>query len=268
MKVSVIIAHRQERSEKQLEKLGYDIMQAFHQTPIDGELIIESDGSKSSARNAAAHKAKGNILVFLDDDVELRDHFFEEILAPFLDPTVGIVGGVNLAPPGVKGSEEISAVLMSSPFLWLRSVARYTPRGGIRESDEGEIIGCCMAVRKKAFDEAGGFPVDVIPCEENVLINRIQILGWKVIYDPFAVVYHQRAKFPGGYIQKVFDYGTGRGIMMRKNLVKGFPQSLWKPSWKWIIYFLGFWIHHGSYLLGILYGYFIKKKYQERDEKK
>ena len=110
--------------------------------------------------------------------------------------------------------------------------------------------------------------MDVIPCEENVLIQKIQALGWKVIYNPFAVVFHERAAFPFGYAQKVFDYGTGRGIMMRKSLGGGFPRSLWKPSWKWISYVVGFWIHHISYLGGILYGYFIKKRYQERDEKK
>lgn len=262
MKVSVIIAHDPGRAVD-LDGLKCQILDQ-----LDCEVLIESDGSKSSARNSAAHKSKGNILVFLDDDVQLRAHFFDEILAPFNDRSVGIVGGVNLAPPGVKGSEQISSVLMSSPFLWFRSVARYTPRGGIRESDEAEIIGCCMAVRKMAFNQAGGFPLDVIPCEENVLIQRVKILGWKVIYSPFAVVYHKRAAFPFGYAGKVFDYGTGRGIMMRRSMSEGFPRSLWKPSWRWLLYAAGFWIHHISYFGGILYGYFVKRKYQERDKKK
>jgi GT2 family glycosyltransferase len=259
--ISVIIAHDPMRKNVDLDAMKCDILDQ-----IDAEIFVAEDGSKSSARNKAAEKSKGCILVFLDDDVVLRRNFFQEILIPFNYKDVGVVGGVNLAPPGISGSREISAVLMSSPLLWMRSVARYTPRGNVRESDEAELIGCCLAVRKKAFDEAGGFPEDVIPCEENVLIQRIQSLGWKVIYSPFAVVYHERAPFPGGYFHKIFDYGTGRGIMMRKGGSRGFPRSFWKPSWKWILYFFGFFLHHGSYFLGVFYGYFIKKRYQERDE--
>jgi GT2 family glycosyltransferase len=262
MKVSVIIAHDPARGMEALGHLQYEIQEQLQEY----EIWIMEDGSKSAARNKAAKKSKSEILVFLDDDVRLRDHFFDEILAPFEDPTVGIVGGVNVAPKDISGSEKISAVLMSSPFCWLRSVARYTPRGEIRESDEAEIIGCCMAVRKKAFDKAGGFPLDVIPCEENVLINRIKALGWRVLYHPYAVVYHRRSAFPFGYASKVFDYGTGRGIMMRRGGSRGFPKSIWKPSWRWILYFLGFWIHHGSYILGVFNGFFIKKKYQEKDD--
>lgn len=267
--ISVIIAHDPERLDVDLDGLKCDILQQLAELGMwRSEVLIGDDGSKSSARNKQSRKAKGEILVFLDDDVQLRRNFFTELLEPFQDPHVGIVGGVNLAFPGIRGREEISAVLMSSPFLWFRSTARYTPRGGIRDSDEAELIGCCLAVRKKAFDQAGGFPLDVIPCEENVLISRIQILGWRVIYNPFAIVYHRRAKFPDGYARKVFGYGMGRGIMMRQHLSLGAPKTFWKPSWKWILYFLGFCIHHISYFSGVLYGYFIKRKHGERDELK
>ena len=109
--------------------------------------------------------------------------------------------------------------------------------------------------------------MDVIPCEENVLINRIQVMGWKVIYVPFAIVYHRRAPFPFGYARKLFGYGMGRGIMLRQNFGEK-PRMIWKPSWRWALYFLGFFIHFGAYISGVIYGYFIKKKHQENKEKK
>jgi len=265
--ISVIIAHQPERSLDLLYDLKLQITAQMLQDGIDGEVFTESAGSKSSARNSAAQKAKGDILVFLDDDVKLRRGFFLEILDPFSDLGVGVVGGVNVAFPDVPLREQISAVLMSSPLLWFKSSARYTPRGTTREADESEIIGCCMAIRKKAFDEAGGFPLDVIPCEENVLINRIQVLGWKVIYVPFAIVYHRRAPFPFGYARKLFGYGMGRGIMLRQKFGEK-PKMIWKPSWRWLLYFLGFFIHFGAYISGVLYGYFVKRKHQESEKKK
>lgn len=261
--ISVIIAHHPERSNVNLGELKKEIKEQLAALNLDGECLVESTGSKSGARNKASHRAQGEFLVFLDDDVRLRRGFFLEILAPFQNPKVGAVGGVNVAMPDATFREQISASMMSSPLLWGRSAARYTPRGGERESDESEIISCCLAVRKKAFDQAGGFPLDVIPCEENVLINRIQWLSWKVIYSPYAIIFHRRAPFPEGYARKLFEYGMGRGIMMRQNLLGGKPRMIWKPSRKWPLYFMGFFIHFGSYFLGVLYGYFIKKKHQE-----
>ena len=263
--VSVIIAHQHGRSEVLLEGLKKQISEQMKDLGFNPQILIESEGSKSSSRNKAAEKAHGEILVFFDDDVKLRRGVFLELLDPFSDPGVGIVGGVNVAFPDAPFREQISAVLMSSPLLWFKSSARYTPRGTIREADESEIIGCCMAIRKKAFDQAGGFPLDVIPCEENVLINRIQALGWKVMYVPFAIVYHRRAPFPFGYARKLFGYGMGRGIMLRQKFGEK-PRMIWKPSWRWLLYFLGFFIHFGAYISGVLYGYFIKRKHQESVE--
>lgn len=265
MDLSVIIAHDVTRKTVDLDGLKCDVYDQLTELDLEGEIIIAEDGSKSSARNSAVDKAKGEILVFLDDDVLLRRHFFQEILDPFKNADVGIVGGVNVAFKEISWHEQISANMMSSPLLWGKSSARYTPRGGTRFTDESELILCCMAIRKNAFQEAGGFPLDVIPCEENVLINRIQKLGWLAVYSPYAIVYHRRAEFPWDYARKLFAYGKGRGIMMRRGC--GAPKTMWKPSWNWIAYCLGFFFHFGSYFLGLVYGYLKTwRKEKRRDE--
>ncbi len=254
-KLTVVIAHDKERAHYSLNQLLAQIHTDSDLTELGYEVLVETRGNKSESRNLAVEKSRGEILVFLDDDVQLRRHFFEEILEPFSDPKVGIVGGVNVNFDGIPLSQKISATFYASPFFMAKSVSRYTPRGLPRETDESEIIGCCMAVRKKAFVEAGGFPVDVIPCEENVLINRIQRAGWKVLYNPFAIVFHARPEFPWEYADKIFHYGMGRGKMMRDLKKMGSPRMFWKPSWKWLIYVLGFLIHYICYISGVIYGY-------------
>jgi len=250
--ISVIIAHDPSRDPDQLEQCLESINA---QLPAGSEVIVETQGSISEARNRAVAHSSGEILVFLDDDVQLRSHFFHEILEPFSDQAVGIVGGVNLNFDDVSFREKISSVLFASPFIMAKSAARYTPRGSVRETDESEIIACVMAVRAQAFQEAGAFPLDVIPCEENVLINRIQAAGWKVVYSPFAIVYHRRPVFPGEYVRKIFFYGKGRGIMLRRDKLKGSPKMFWRFSWRWPIYAAGFLIHYSAYLSGLIYGY-------------
>lgn len=262
MKISVIIAHDRDRSPEVLNRAILSINHELLAMNLYGdfELFVEIEGSVSEARNKAAAEAQGEFLVFLDDDIKLRSNFFHEILAPFSDPAVGIVGGVNLNFDEIPFREKISSVLFASPFIMAKSAARYTPRGSVRETDESEIIACVMAVRKTAFVETGGFPLDVIPCEENVLVNNIQAAGWKVIYSPFAVAYHKRPVFPGEYVRKIFFYGKGRGIMLRRDKSKGSPKMFWKLSWRWPIYVAGFFIHYGAYVSGLIYGYFKGKK--------
>lgn len=265
MRASIIIAHDPRRSPELLNRAIGSINHELCEMDAlsDFESFIEENGTISEARNAAAQKASGEILVFLDDDLVVRSGFFREILAPFEDPKVGIVGGVNVAFSNISFNEEISASLYSSPFTMARSVARYTPRGNIKESDESEIIACAMAVRKTAFQEAGGFPLDIIPCEENVLINRIQAAGWKVMYNPFAVVFHRRAQFPFEYARAIYHYGKGRGMMLRHGA--GAPRMLWQPNRKWLYLAAGVGIHYVAYLAGVIHGY-LKPNHWRKDE--
>ena len=244
--VTVIIAHDMKRGDAILNRCLSSI-------PAVCQVFVASEGDVSQARNQACEKADGKILIFLDDDASARAGCFEELLAPFQDPQVGVVGGVNLAFEGISFEEQIGATLLASPLTMFKSASRYEPRGGIRETDESEIVGCVMAIRTLAFNQAGGFPKDIIPCEENVLINRIQALGWKVIYTPFAVVYHRRPRVFLEYSRAVFHYGKGRGIMMRKHA--GSPRMLGRPNRKWLYYGAGFVVHYVSYGAGMIWGW-------------
>lgn len=249
MKVTAIIAHHSSRGGEILERCINSIKR-------DGveDIIVVSEGNISEARNSGAKIASGDILAFFDDDVELREGCVKELLLPFSDEKVGIVGGCNVNFPDISFEEQISAVLFASPFTMFRSVSRYTPRGGLREVDESEIIGCVMAVRKEAFSCARGFPINCIPNEENYFVTRVQKLGWKVIYNPFAVVYHRRPKVFKEYAKTVFNYGKGRGMWIRQTGTEGRLRIFWKPNKRWVYYALGVTLHYFSYLSGLIYG--------------
>lgn len=248
--LSIIVPHDPGRSRELLERCQASIVKAATPNPL--ELVVVSEGNTSQAKNIGAQRTIGKILIFLDDDVEVRAGCFQELLEPFKDLKVGIVGGVNLPFENISLEEKVGATLLASPFTMFKSAARYSPRGGIRETDESEIVGCVMAVRRKAFDLAGGFPETIIPCEENVLINRVQALGWKVIYTPFAVVYHRRPRVFREYARRMFQFGRGRGVMMRRS--EGSPRLFWRPNRKWLYYGAGFIVHYVSYCAGVLWG--------------
>lgn len=252
--ISVIIAHNalSEDRRTRLSECINSIIDDWGQEFVD--LRVVSDGNKSQARNMGALHSRSEILVFFDDDVVVRKGCIQELLEPFKDPKVGIVGGVNIPFQNVSLQEQIGASLMSSPLTMFRSCARYTPRGDVRESDEAEILSAVMAVRKTAFIAAGGFPEDIIPCEETVLINFVQARGYKVIYNPFAVVYHRRPKVFKQYFMTVFNYGRGRGVMLRRLRAEGTPKMLWTPNRRWLYYVVGFICHYIAYTSGVVWG--------------
>jgi GT2 family glycosyltransferase len=249
--LSIIVPHDPSRSRELLKRCQASIVRAAAGNPF--EIIIVSEGNTSQAKNIGAARTIGNVMIFLDDDIEVRPGCFQELLEPFKDPTVGIVGGVNLPFENISLQEKVGAALLASPFTMFKSAARYGPRGGLRETDESEIVGCVMAVRREAFNLAGAFPETIIPCEENVLINRIQALGWKVIYTPFAVVYHRRPRVFREYSRRIFQFGRGRGMMIRRH--EGGPRLFWRPNRKWLYYLAGFIVHYVSYIAGVIWGW-------------
>ena len=258
--VSIIVAFSPSR-----ENLLQRFLESLESVPLKGEIKIElltsSEGSRSECLNNLAKKATGDILLFFDDDVELRYNTIHELLEPFYSgefKNVGIVGGVNIRLKNATKSEIRADALLSSSLTMLKSRARYTPIGDIRLTDESEILTCNMAILRKAFEEAGGFPLDIVPCEENVLTNRIVAIGYSIVYTPFAVVYHRRPKLFKEYARTVFNYGKGRGIMMRHR--EGNPKLLYRPSWDWLAIVAGVIVHYVSYASGVIYGYFKKPK--------
>ena len=71
------------------------------------------------ARNLSIEKATGEILVFVDDDCQIRDGWLDKLVRPFEDPlVVGVQGGVT-APDG------------SNAVGWAESLLGF-PGGGIR----------------------------------------------------------------------------------------------------------------------------------------
>lgn len=250
MKASAIIAHQSSRGDEILARC----VDSIKREGVE-DIIVVSEGNKSESRNSGAKMANGDILLFFDDDVKLREGCVKELLAPFSDEKTAVVGGVNIAFSNIVFEEQIGASLLASPITMFRSAARYTPRGDVRKSDESEVLSAVMAVRKDVFLKVGGFPANVIPCEENVLVNKIQELGYTIIYNPFAVVYHRRPKIFMEYFRTIFNYGKGRGIMMRNLGKEGRPKMFFKPSKKWIYLAIGVVGHYISYICGVIYGY-------------
>lgn len=152
--------------------------------------IQEPNIGLHNARHAGAKAAKGEILLYIDDDVITDKDILQEIVKPYSDSEVGCVGGKILPKWEVKPPEWISLF----PKCYL----------SILDDEEGPkevqwIYGCNFSIRKNLFFELGGFNPDAFGNPkmrwyrgdgEIGLLRKVHDAGKKVMYNPKAVVWH------------------------------------------------------------------------------
>ncbi|MDR7334833.1 glycosyltransferase involved in cell wall biosynthesis [Kinneretia asaccharophila] len=168
----------------------------------------ETQQGLSYARNAGLDAATGDVVVFLDDDVELHDDWLPTLLHPFTDTKVAAVGGKVLA----FGSNELPDWL---PREYGYLVSVFDPFDSPRETDK--VMGANFALRSSIVRQVGTFDPalgrkgnKLLGGEEVDLFNRIRRVGGIVWYTPHSVVFHKIAnKLRKEYI---VDYAYWLGV--------------------------------------------------------
>ena len=166
----------------------------------------------SNGKNFGAHRANGEILVFLDADITFPLNFADKVLKAFEDPTV--VGATcNIMPNPSKPSEK-AFFYFYNLLIW--TSAKFKPHC------RGEFF----VVRKSAFIHTNGFDEN-IPCmEDHELANRLSKLGKFVFISDLTVFESLRRLRKLGFMRVV-----GTWLMDYVSLMlRGKPVSrVWQP---------------------------------------
>jgi len=180
-------------------------------------LLREPEPGKSKALNAGLAAAAGDLLLFADDDVELRPGWREAFVeAARRNERAGWFGGRSV-PKWGPGSP-----------AWVRHELPSALRGYFCSYDLGEggrfyapgdllPIGACMAVRASTFAAIGGYDADYGPVgsrrgvgDDTELVERALAEGIPGYWVPDATVDHfvpaERAR-----LRAVLGYGATKG---------------------------------------------------------
>jgi len=222
------------------------------------EVLVAYGFSPSRQRNEAAKKAKGEILYFLDNDSEIDKRALKKTVAAFsgrmvpikipqtrgfsLFPSwlsnliierffsgtiykgeIGAVGGPNVWWRDEPFWASMASIVLESFFAHSKMAARYRPIGTTRRANEKELILCNLTIRRDVFKKVGGFNEALYPNEENELLNRIEKVGYQLIYHPGVLVFRSRRETLGELLNAFFHYGRGR---MEQIKIEGVWQSL------------------------------------------
>lgn len=151
-------------------------------------------------RNEGFQMAKGDILVYVDDDIEAFPEWLETINDVFQDQNVMLVGGKNL--PKWEVTPPMWALDMWKPNKCGERINGWFSiidlGENMKEVDPNFVWGCNYSVRKKIITTTKGFHPDGMPQElieyrgdgETAISEYIKKQGYKAIYHPGASVYH------------------------------------------------------------------------------
>ena len=156
-------------------------------------LLTMTPPSMTAARNLARREARGDLILFLDDDVLFYPTLVQNHLENFQDPNLGAVSGKVL----YDGSEE-------NEFPW---AARITRSGKyLRNFTTNQrcpvptLYGCNMSIRRDVLEAVGEFDLNLwgnFLWEDVDYALRIRKHGYQILYDPRAAVFHVMAQKGG-----------------------------------------------------------------------
>ena len=244
-KVSIIIPTigRKECLTKCLQSIN-------DQTYTDYEIILETEeGPLTKIRNQAAKEAKGEYLVFIDDDTIQTKTWLESIVRAFETRNVSGVSGPAIVPDAHRKQRDLFKwktlkAVYDSLFLG-RSASlpgHFTESGAwttgacdesCRYEGEVEFLEACnMSYRRDVFEQVGGFDETyrgVGDWSEPDLCFRIRKLGGRLLFVQGAKLYHLPSR-TGAFKKRAGDSPN------RLNNYLLFSKRWIRPNWKHTLY--------------------------------
>lgn len=166
-----------------------EYMERVHemQSTYDVDYVTLPAPSLTFARNEGIQRASGDIVIFIDDDVELAPDFIAAHVEAYEEHDVGAVAGRVIEEKGdqLQGTGEVGRLMPDG------SAQGNFHRDTRQECDYGR--GCNMSFRRahllaiNGCDERyiGGFYR-----EDSDLFARVKALGARVMFEPSTTVLH------------------------------------------------------------------------------
>jgi GT2 family glycosyltransferase len=149
--------------------------------------------------NAGAEAARGEYLVFLNNDTTVTGGWLDALIETFETfPDTGIVGARLVYPDGRL--QEAGGIVFKDASGWNYGRGDQPDRPEYNFASEADYVsGACLALRREVFAELGGFDSHYAPAyyEDTDLCFRIREIGLRVVYQPACTIVHHEGVSSG-----------------------------------------------------------------------
>jgi len=176
-------------------------------------LITTPNRGVSAARNEGLRAATGAIVAYIDSDAKADPDWLSYIATTYLTSDVAGAGGPNLVPPEDN---------------WIAKCVYRSPGGPTQvmfdDTYAEHIPGCNMTFLKSALDDIGGFdPIFTAAGDDVDICWRLIERGYRIGFNPSAVVWHHRRRAVKGYWKQQVGYGISECLLEGKHPSKFNP---------------------------------------------
>lgn len=174
-------------------------------------LIRQDTGGPSRARNAGVEAATGDLIAFTDGDCIPDKQWLRELERGFTGPDIAAVGGDQTSP---EDETDLGKTIQEF-FKTIGFMTDYIKTDkNLRQTDHNPS--CNVAYRKNVLKEVGGFDETLWPGEDLDLDVRLRRRGYRLVYNPAAVVAHYRPKTYRDFTAMMWRYGACQWELVKR----------------------------------------------------
>jgi glycosyltransferase involved in cell wall biosynthesis len=182
----------------------------------DWELVVVSGVRPAArARNDGRARAKGDLLLFLDDDARLgHPGVMTQLVRAMENPDVAVAGTSKVLPSDANSFQRrVAAEVPRWIFPILDQPLESNPPT-TRYGFSAATTTCCL-IRRDAIERVGGFNEQLSTGEDTELFFRLRSAGYRFVVPAQCWVYHPPPATIRALLRKSFAYGVGNGLEAR-----------------------------------------------------
>lgn len=155
-----------------------NVIQSADLAPFELQVLEEPRRGVSNAKNFALRHARGEVVLFTDDDVRLPADWLVGMAEPIRSGAADAVAGTVVLAPHLRRPWQEEDPWLTTPLA---------TTAVLDADDPMRLVGANMAIRRSVFDVVPGFDPELGPGsarglgEETLLTHQIRACGFRVV---------------------------------------------------------------------------------------